>query len=254
LFGQRKGAFTGATEDKAGILEQSDGGTVFLDEVGNLPLEAQTKLLRVLQTRENWRLGDTQPRPLDLRVLAATNADLEGSARLGGFRLDLYHRLCDFPLRVPPLRERGGDIEQLARLFLNRHRARFQLPPAVLGESVIERLRAYPWPGNVRQLENAMKQIAVLAEETVLPEHLPREVQEYVRTPFKSAVFGGPEVTVPEGIQPLWKAERGVIAELERRLLKEAVERCGGDKALAAFRLELHAKTFARKWKAHGLD
>jgi DNA-binding NtrC family response regulator len=251
LFGQRKGAFTGANEDKAGLLEQADGGTVFLDEVGNLPLDAQTKLLRVLQTRENWRLGDTAPRPLDLRVLAATNSDLEDQAQAGRFRLDLYHRLCDFPLRVPPLRERTGDAVLLARLFLNRHRVRFHLPPVKLADDVAARLRDYPWPGNVRQLENAMKQTAVLAEAEVSLEHLPQDVLSYVAPLQRPVEVQVPRFKAPEGLMPLWKAEKLVRAEVESRLLGEAMAECGGDAAEASKRLGLHPKTLARKLKEY---
>jgi two-component system response regulator AtoC len=218
LFGHRKGAFTGANEDHVGLLAQAQGGTLFLDEVGNLPLDAQAKLLRALQTRETWRLGDVQASSLDIRVLAATHHDLEAAAAEGSFRLDFYHRLRDFPLTLPPLRQRAGDILLLAKLFLDRHRTRFQLPPLQLDEEVSAHLNAYPWPGNVRQLENAMKHAAVMGNGTVTLADLPEDLRRWVAPAGELALPSDPgfEAVLPTPVMPLWQAEK-LVARVERQ-------------------------------------
>jgi DNA-binding NtrC family response regulator len=253
LFGHRRGAFTGAIADHAGLLEQANGGTLFLDEIGNLSPAVQAKLLRALQNREVWRLGDSAPRAVDLRVLAATHADLEAASAKGSFRADLYHRLADVRIVLPPLRERGGDIALLAHLFLDRHRSRFGLGPCALGPEALARLEAFHWPGNVRQLENALKQAAVLAAEQVLPEHLPQEVLDGP-PPRAAAPLGElAGLSLPEGIVPLWELEQQVTTQVERRAILAALAAAGQDREQAAGLLELHPKTLARKMRAHGI-
>ncbi|WP_437787576.1 sigma-54 interaction domain-containing protein [Sorangium sp. So ce1097] len=156
LFGHEKGAFTGATTAKAGWFEAADGGTLFLDEIGDLSLPLQVKLLRVLQEREVVRLGSRQPIPIDVRLIAATNVDLEEAVTARKFREDLFYRLNVATLSLPPLRERPGDILPLARYFLDLYAHRLGSAPAALTAEAARRLLEHPWPGNIRELENAM--------------------------------------------------------------------------------------------------
>jgi transcriptional regulator with GAF, ATPase, and Fis domain len=164
LFGHRKGAFTGADADKVGKIEAASGGTLFLDEIGEMPTALQVKLLRVLQERTIERVGEVQPRPVDLRVVAATHRDPEQMIRLGTFREDLYYRLNEVTLRMPALRERGEDIVLLARFFLDKYRARYEGRARGFTHQALVGLKASPWPGNVRQLENAVKKAVILAD------------------------------------------------------------------------------------------
>src|SRR5262249_1238071 len=163
LFGHVRGAFTDAVRDKVGLFEDADGGTMFLDEVGELPLALQSKLLRALQESEIRRVGDTEPIKIDVRLIAATLRDLTGDVAAGRFREDLYYRLAGLPVQVPALRERTEDIPQLARFFMQRHAARHRRA-AVLSEVAIEALVRQPWPGNVRELENVIERAVVLSD------------------------------------------------------------------------------------------
>jgi DNA-binding NtrC family response regulator len=177
LFGHEKGSFTGAISRKMGKFELANGGTIFLDEIGDLPLEAQTRLLRVLQEHCIERVGGTQTIPIDVRVIAATNRDLDAARRGETFRPDLYYRLNVFPVRLPPLRERKEDIPQLSRTFVTRFAAHLnqKIPPQVTQESM-QLLLAYDWPGNVRELEHTLQRAVILANlsnsSAIMPEHL----------------------------------------------------------------------------------
>src|SRR5205814_6813507 len=157
LFGHVKGAFTGALANRDGRFKVADGGTIFLDEVGELPLETQVKLLRVLQEQEFEPVGSNQTVRVDVRVIAATNRDLEEAVRAGRFRADLFYRLNVFPLRVPPLRERASDIPQLAMFFLSRFARRFGRQVDTIASETMDRLVSYPWPGNIRELQNVIE-------------------------------------------------------------------------------------------------
>jgi transcriptional regulator with GAF, ATPase, and Fis domain len=163
LFGHEKGAFTGAIARHTGRFELADGGTIFLDEVGELPAEAQAKLLRVLQEREFDRVGGTAPKKVDVRVIAATNRDLLKAVREKAFREDLYYRLSVFPLALPPLRERSEDIPLLASFLLDKFAARVGKRFEGIDARTLRRLMAYPWPGNVRELENVLERAVILA-------------------------------------------------------------------------------------------
>jgi anaerobic nitric oxide reductase transcription regulator len=163
LFGHRRGSFTGATEDRPGRFELADGGTLFLDEIGELSPSIQPKLLRALQSGEVQRVGADRTRHVDVRVLAATNRDLEAEVKAGRFRPDLYHRLSVYPVRLPPLREREGDVALLAGHFLDRARLTLGTPPLRLSRGAVARLEAYPWPGNVRELEHVLMRGALRA-------------------------------------------------------------------------------------------
>lgn len=208
LFGHERGAFTGALVKKLGKLEIADRGTLFLDEVGELPPAFQSKLLRVLQEREFERVGGTQPIRVDVRILAATNRDLEGAIAVGSFRNDLYYRLNVVSLEMPPLRERREDIPMLARYFAAKHGKRVTRKVSGLSPETLARLETYDWPGNVRELENAIERAVVLGTtELILPEDLPEAVLD---TPAAAEASGGYHRTVRE------EKKRAILAALGR--------------------------------------
>ncbi len=187
LFGHERGAFTGATQQRRGRFELADGGTLFLDEVGELPLETQPKLLRVLQKQEFERVGATRPIRTDVRLIAATNRNLEQQVSAGAFRADLYYRLNVFPLVLPPLRERRDDIPRLIRHFLERAARKLGKPLADVSPEFLEQAMAYDWPGNVRELENFVERCAILAKSPVLESVAPLETR-YTTVATKAAV------------------------------------------------------------------
>ncbi|HYE13047.1 MAG TPA: sigma-54 dependent transcriptional regulator, partial [Pyrinomonadaceae bacterium] len=168
LFGHERGSFTGATERRPGKFELASGGTIFLDEIGELPLSAQGKLLRAIEEKVVDRIGGRAPVPVDVRVVAATNRDLQAAAERGEFRRDLYFRLAVFPVRVPPLRERGDDVALLARHFAAQYGKELRKREAALSDAAVEALRAHAWPGNVRELENAIERACILADSLTL--------------------------------------------------------------------------------------
>jgi DNA-binding NtrC family response regulator len=179
LFGHKKGSFTGAIADKRGLFEEAEGGTLFLDEVGELPFPLQVKLTRVLQERAVRRIGEAEERPVDVRILAATNVDLKEAVKEGKFREDLFYRLNIFPIRLPPLRERREDIPLLAALFLERHGRQQKSPVTGFTPEALSALMRYDWPGNVRELENAIERaLAVSDGSRISVEALPEEVSE----------------------------------------------------------------------------
>lgn len=174
LFGHIKGSFTGAVKDKEGLFAAADGGTLLLDEIGETPPAIQVKLLRALEDKSITPIGDTKARSIDVRIIAATNADLENHVKQGRFRPDLYYRLNVFPVTIPPLRERPSDIALLANYFIKRHCLKLEIPEKEISPETIELLQNYPWPGNIRQLENVLERAAVLARGTVImPGDLP---------------------------------------------------------------------------------
>ena len=178
LFGYEKGAFTGATTNKMGRFELADGGSLLLDEVGELSLKSQVDFLRVLETKEFRRLGGTKIVRVDTRIVAATNRNLEEAVKEGGFREDLYYRLNVIPIRLPPLRERGEDIPLLADRFLEEFCAQHRREPKEVSREAMRLLRLYAWPGNIRQLRNLLERMVVTVKDPVIqPEHLPEEVQ-----------------------------------------------------------------------------
>jgi transcriptional regulator with GAF, ATPase, and Fis domain len=222
LFGHEKGAFTDAAALKKGKLEIADGGTVFLDEVGELAMELQAKLLRVLQQREFERVGGTKTLKLDVRLIAATNRDLAEQMRRGGFREDLYHRLNVVALRTPPLRERPEDIPLLARHFVKRAAANCGRRVEAISPATERCMMAYAWPGNVRELENAIEHAVVLGESNqILPEDLPDSVVE-AESSLPEAAAGGYQSSVGgakrEAILRAWKEANGDYKDAARRL------------------------------------
>jgi transcriptional regulator with PAS, ATPase and Fis domain len=168
LFGHKKGAFTGAVTDKMGKFESANGGTLFLDEIGEMPMNLQVKLLRVLQDRVIERVGDLTPRPVDIRVIAATNKDLDSEISAGHFREDLVYRLNEVTIDLPPLRERGDDIHQIGKFFLNKFAEQYASKCRGFGNEAVVAMRNYYWPGNVRQLENRIKKAVIMTDRALI--------------------------------------------------------------------------------------
>jgi DNA-binding NtrC family response regulator len=240
LFGHRRGAFTGATEDRKGKFELADGGTLLLDEVGELPLALQPRLLRVLQEGEVDKVGAPSPVRVDVRVVTATHQDLEARVREGTFREDLWYRLNVIPLRLPPLRERPEDVPLLVEHLLIKHSRRHGRSVPRLSPEAFNRLERYDWPGNVRELENLLERLVVLSrsetiEEGDLPETLLREAPR----------FGGVRMELPPaGI---------ALSEVERELLEEALRRSGGNQSRAARFLGISRQTLLYRLKKFGI-
>jgi Nif-specific regulatory protein len=235
LFGHEKGAFTGASAQKKGKLEMAEGGTVFLDEIGELAAALQAKLLRVLQQREFERVGGTRTLKLDLRLVAATNRDLEGEVRRGAFREDLYHRLNVVALQLPPLRERIEDIPALATYFLERSAARCARHVTGISPDALAHLMAYPWPGNVRELENAIERAVVLGQsDKVLAEDLPDTVLD---------------APAPQGSGALQTS----VSDVKRQVILRAWEQSGGDYKIAAAKLNIHPNSLIRLIRTLGM-
>jgi two-component system nitrogen regulation response regulator GlnG len=259
LFGHERGAFTGATNRSQGRFEQAAGGTLFLDEIGDMPPEAQTRLLRVLQEGEFTSVGGRQPIRANVRIIAATHRDLRSAIRQGQFREDLFYRLNVVPVRLPPLRERTEDIAPLARHFLERARVD-GLPSKMLDQGALDRLRLYGWPGNVRELENLMRRLAALCpEETITAEVVGAEVLE--AAPAQEAPSAaGPEPlarAVERHIRQFLAAHDDglvssdiydrVIAEVERPLIQMTLAATRGNQIKAASMLGLNRNTLRKK-------
>ncbi|HEY3325171.1 MAG TPA: sigma 54-interacting transcriptional regulator [Planctomycetota bacterium] len=233
LFGHKAGAFTGAMHDRIGIFEQAQKGTLFLDEIGEISHPMQVKLLRVLQAREIMRVGESRPRKIDVRIIAATNRNLEQAVRDGKFREDLYYRLRVIEVYIPPLRERKEDILPLARFFVQQFARRLKRPNLRLDAAALDFLQAYPWPGNVRELENAIERAAVLSRDAVImPECLP-----------PSVIHGAADVRVTSGMP-----ER-TLAQVEQDYIRSVLQVTGGNRARAARILGISAVTLWRRLK-----
>jgi transcriptional regulator with GAF, ATPase, and Fis domain len=242
LFGHIRGAFTGAVQNRLGRFEQANGGTLFLDEIGELAPELQAKLLRVLQEREFQRLGSSETIRVDIRVVAATNCDLIAKMEQGTFREDLYYRLNVVPIHIPPLRERRGDIPALAESFVEKVCRAEQMASKCFTAGVLDVLRAYDWPGNVRQLENAVEMAIVLSgdRETLGPEDFPLPAPARSRQSVSQAPLC---VSVPDsGLD----YER-TLAGIERSILEQALRKTGGNKKAAADMLGLKRTTLSAK-------
>jgi DNA-binding NtrC family response regulator len=259
LFGHVKGAFTGAQAAREGRFEQADGGTLFLDEVGDMSLPLQAKLLRVLQEREFEKLGSSRTVKVDVRVVAATSADLQRRIDEGTFRPDLYYRLNVVHLRLPPLRERREDIRPLAEHLLAKFCASTGLPSKFISEEAWGALHSYRWPGNVRQLQNAVERAAVLtgAATEIQIQDLPEEV----RAAASAGSAGGAvaAASAQPGQRPQEMPEGGadfdsVVTKVERDLLLQSLAKTGGNKMRAAKMLGMKRTTFVEKLKRLGIE
>ncbi len=249
LFGYEKGAFTGATQAQAGKFEQAQGGTLLLDEVTEMPLGLQAKLLRVLQEREVERVGGKQPVALDIRVVATSNRDIGDAVAKGGFREDLYYRLNVFPLPIPSLRQRLDDIVPLARHFLAEHGGRSGRPGLCLAASAEAALRAHAWPGNVRELENVMQRALILAPGDVIEAdslHLSATNTVRAESPRSHEAF----VPIDMGLQPDEKNDENVEVRTREHIL-DTLASVGGSRKLACERLGIAERTLRYKLKQY---
>lgn len=259
LFGHRRGAFTGATSDRVGLFREADGGTLFIDEVGELPLDSQAKLLRALEERRVRGVGETREVPVDVRIVAATNRDLWAEVEAGRFREDLYFRLQVFPIRIPALRERAGDIGVLAAHLLERTGSTARK----LDASALDALERHRWPGNVRELLNVLRRASLFATSELLDGVLieqmiaasifaaptgTRRVSELARpAPVERAVPRDEPVAPPDEAAPM------SLADLERKHIERTLARNAGNVTKAAIQLGIDRRTLQRKLKSYGL-
>ena len=235
LFGHEKGAFTGAVAQKKGKFELADGGTIFLDEIGDMPLATQAKILRVLQEKEFERVGGTRPIRVDVRFIAATNKNLQEMVKAGAFREDLFYRLNVFFLQLPPLRERREDIPFLADHFLKQAEKATELSPHAL-----QFLLGYHWPGNIRELQNVIHRAAVVAEGTIEPFHLPAHLTGDLAQPHYR---GGHETSLDSRLE-----------EIEKAMIIAALTRTGGVQARAAQALGINQRSLWHRVKKYQID
>jgi two-component system response regulator AtoC len=249
LFGHERGAFTGAQQARAGLFEAADGGTAFLDEIGELSADAQAKLLRVLETREVTRVGGVRPRPIDVRFVAATHRDLRANVVRGTFREDLYFRLAGATIRVPPLRQRPTDIEPLAAHFVNALCRQMGREPPSFSADAAARMRSHPWPGNVRELRNAVECAVLRARGPTIglfdlaPEWMEATIDD--RAPSNAGSFATEPPAV--GVGPM-EGER-----TERERIVGALAACHGNQTRAAEMLQMPRRTFVRKLAAYDI-
>jgi transcriptional regulator with PAS, ATPase and Fis domain len=239
LFGHKKGAFTGAATSKLGLFESANGGTIFLDEINSLPMSIQAKLLRFLESGECLAVGDTKPYFVDVRIIAATNADLNQQVKAGEFRRDLYYRLDVVPIELPPLAKRVEDIEYLIRHFMTMIASTHGIDTPNFSKAALTVLKHYAWPGNVRELKNLCERLSILVESNIVDvEHLPFEFFTDKMTMTDT------RFTLPED---------GVNLEsLEAALIQQALERTNGNRAKAAKLLGLSRDTLLYRMRKHG--
>ncbi len=260
LFGHRKGAFTGAIEDMTGAFEQADGGTLLLDEITEIELSIQAKLLRVLQEQEFTKIGSSESQKVNVRVVATSNRDLQEAIRDGIFRADLYHRLAVFPLYTPPLRERVSDIPELGQYFVEKFCALYGLPMKKLSASLLNRFMSYAWPGNVRQLENMVHRGVVLAadETTVQPEHVINEFFSDGRTGAAPTLTDEAVPVTATALSATLSATNGgrrmTLEEVEREMILQALGETGNNQQAAADLLGICARTIRNKLKKYRQD
>ncbi len=244
LFGHEKGAFTGALKDRRGRFELAHRGTVFLDEIGEMSPKLQVKLLRFLQETKFQRIGGSRTIEVDVRILAATNKDLEKAVADGSFREDLFYRLNVIPIHVAPLREREGDIPILIEHFLKQHCQKKAIPPKKMSAAAVGSLKLYDWPGNVRELENVIERLVILTEnEEIDVQDLPRRMQIPQQIEIRRVELGEEGINLKE-----------TLDELENRLILDALQRAGGVKNKAAKLLGLNRTTLIEKMKKKQID
>ncbi|MGX2041691.1 sigma-54 interaction domain-containing protein [Methylocaldum sp. MU1018] len=240
LFGHRKGAFTGAVSSQIGRLQAADGGTVFLDEVDSLPVSLQAKFLRFLETGEIQPVGETHTLNVDVRIIAATNANLQEKISRGEFRKDLFYRLNVVPIEIPPLRERMGDIQLLLQYFMKRFAEEHKLPEASFSKAALGRLTAYAWPGNIRELRNVCERLSILlAGRTIDEGNLPLEIVN--RAPSQKPLFDLPEL----GIN---------LEKVEMDLIRQALSRTNGNRSRSARLLGISRDTLLYRMQKYGIS
>lgn len=243
LFGHIKGAFTGAVNTKKGLFEEADQGTLFLDEIGELPLLLQVKLLRVLQEEEVRKVGDTQSKKIDVRIIAATLKDLTKAVEQGTFREDLFYRLNVLSIQIPPLRDRKEDIPMLAKHFMAQANQKMKTAVEKIHPQVLKIFMEYGWPGNIRELENVIERAMILVTgNEILVEHLPSQL-----TKAKSTAVKGGETGATLSIKKMTQT-------LEENLIQKALETCNGNRTKAAKLLEISHRALLYKMKEFGLD
>lgn len=232
LFGHVKGSFTDAHADRAGKFEAAEGGTLFLDEIGNLPYHLQAKLLTVLQRRSVVRVGSNRPIPVNIRLICATNRDLQASVQRGEFREDLLYRINTIHIEIPSLRQRSEDIVPLARLFIHRYCLRYGKEDMQLAQEACDKLTQYPWPGNIRELEHTIEKAVIISEEDILPASL-----------FKLSQ----QTSKPAD------AQVSTLEEMERQMIQKAMQNCNGNLSAVAAQLGITRQTLYNKMKKYGL-
>jgi DNA-binding NtrC family response regulator len=239
LFGHKKGSFTGATTNTQGLLQAADGGTLFLDEINSLPVSIQAKLLRFLESGECLAVGDIKPYNVDVRIIAATNSDLNKQVETGEFRRDLYYRLDVVPLELPPLAQRVEDIEHLIKHFMTMMAATYLIDAPTFSKQALKVLKDYAWPGNIRELRNLCERLSILLSGRIIePENLPREFLTH------SSTSKAPAFTLPErGIQ---------LDSLEADLIHQALGRTKGNRSKSARLLGLSRDTLLYRMQKHG--
>ncbi|MCK5148999.1 sigma-54-dependent Fis family transcriptional regulator [bacterium] len=245
FFGHEKGAFTDARDQRIGAFERAENGTLFLDEIGELPLETQVKLLRAIETRSITRVGGDKEIHVNIRIVAATNRLLETEVEAGAFRQDLFFRLNVFFIPIPPLRERQGDIPLLVDCFLNKHVKELASPVKRIAGTTISTLKAYEWPGNIRELENAIQSALIVCQDEILhPHHLPLRIQGYsISDTGKDTTSTGLEANV-----------RRITDDVERELILKALSDNGNNKTQAAEKLQISRKTLFNKMQRLGIE
>jgi transcriptional regulator with GAF, ATPase, and Fis domain len=258
LFGYRRGSFTGAVSDSPGVIRTAAGGTLFLDEIGDLPLDVQPKLLRFLQEGEIQPLGEQKPQKVDVRIIAATNTDLEAMVADGRFREDLYYRLNVIRLRVPPLRERRSEIPAIVHYYVNHYSAKFGRLDITVTPQTLDLLMVFDWPGNVRQLTNEIQRIVARAEDgtVITPEHLSPELRR-TSSPAISSQFPhapGLAASAAAGAISQGLTLADAMAELERRMIAEALRKHNGNISRAARELGLTRRGLYLKLGRHDLS
>jgi transcriptional regulator with GAF, ATPase, and Fis domain len=239
LFGHEKGAFTGASEARAGLFESTQGGTVFLDEVGELPPSTQVKLLRVLEEKAVRRLGSNKSKPIDVRFVAATHRNLENEVKAGRFREDLYFRISAVTLWVPPLRERKEELAPLAKSFSAAAAAQLARSPVALSPDALQAMSSYSWPGNIRELKNVIERAVLLADGAIRPEHLPLDK-------MKAVLLDATPAPLPRPVTPK-------DASAERDRIVAALAECGGNQTQAAQRLGISRRTLVHRLNEYAL-
>jgi two-component system response regulator PilR (NtrC family) len=250
LFGYKKGAFTGALRDKEGMFSAADGGTLFLDEVGEMPLHTQVKLLRAIAERKIVAVGDHREHEIDVRIVAATNRNLEAEVAEGRFREDLYYRLNVVHLGLPPLRSRGSDIQLLAERFVEEFAKEYAKPIRGLAPETLQLIRSHSWPGNVRELRNALEgAVALETEDLVTPRCLPSRIHRAHPASASPAKAGADQLVGEEGVDL-----DSLLGEVERRYLEAALDRASGNKTKAAKLLQMSFRSFRYRLAKFGMD